>query len=359
MLRKTMLMAAFPLLLLGLPLAGAALRGIPLYHYLQFPPRTGMVSQPGFSLGAFLVIAFIAGLFTAPFIIRHLAALCHRPKRGRTEPRRFPWWGWAALAGLAGAWILAWNRFPWFLPWQRLTFFPLWFFFIITINAWVIHRQGKSPMTAHRGRFLLLFPLSALFWWFFEYLNRFTQNWFYQGTGDLTPWQYGVEATLAFSTVLPAVVSLRALILTFPSLQRGFSDAWRLPFIGTTRFYALLFLFAIAGLFGAGALPVVAFPFMWVSPLFLWVVLQRLRGKESRLMQDIRGGDWRLLYGSALAALVAGFFWEMWNYWSLARWVYTVPFVQVLPLFEMPLLGYTGYIPFGVECAVIAEEVDM
>jgi len=60
---------------------------------------------------------------------------------------------------------------------------------------------------------------------------------------------------------------------------------------------------------------------------------------------------------SALAALLCGFFWEMWNFCSLAKWVYHVPFVQRFQVFEMPVLGYAGYLPFGLECLVVAEWV--
>lgn len=59
----------------------------------------------------------------------------------------------------------------------------------------------------------------------------------------------------------------------------------------------------------------------------------------------------------ALAALVCGFLWELWNYGSLAKWHYSIPFVQRFPLFEMPLLGYSGYLPFGIECALIMQLV--
>jgi len=54
----------------------------------------------------------------------------------------------------------------------------------------------------------------------------------------------------------------------------------------------------------------------------------------------------------------AVFFWELWNYRSLAKWVYTVPFVQRWPIFAMPLLGYTGYLPFGLECVLAVAWLD-
>jgi hypothetical protein len=61
---------------------------------------------------------------------------------------------------------------------------------------------------------------------------------------------------------------------------------------------------------------------------------------------------------AALAALICGFFWEMWNFYSLAKWKYSIPFVHRFEIFEMPLLGYAGYLPFGLECMVIADLIE-
>jgi hypothetical protein len=47
----------------------------------------------------------------------------------------------------------------------------------------------------------------------------------------------------------------------------------------------------------------------------------------------------------------------MWNYFSLARWTYTIPFVQRFHLFEMPIVGYGGYLPFGLECLAVGSLV--
>ncbi len=45
----------------------------------------------------------------------------------------------------------------------------------------------------------------------------------------------------------------------------------------------------------------------------------------------------------------------MWNMFSLARWEYTIPFVHALQVFEMPVLGYAGYLPFGLECLAVGD----
>ena len=63
------------------------------------------------------------------------------------------------------------------------------------------------------------------------------------------------------------------------------------------------------------------------------------------------GGRW------GLAALTCGFFWEMWNGYSLSKWSYQVPYLDVLHVFELPLAGYTGYLAFGLECAIAVDIV--
>uniref|UniRef100_UPI0030EBE9AF hypothetical protein n=1 Tax=Rhodohalobacter sp. 8-1 TaxID=3131972 RepID=UPI0030EBE9AF len=74
-------------------------------------------------------------------------------------------------------------------------------------------------------------------------------------------------------------------------------------------------------------------------------------------LKDSSNGDLTLVWSSAMAALYCGFFWEMWNFYSEAKWIYNVPWVERFYLFEMPLLGYAGYLPFGVICALISQSL--
>jgi hypothetical protein len=46
---------------------------------------------------------------------------------------------------------------------------------------------------------------------------------------------------------------------------------------------------------------------------------------------------------------MCGFFWEMWNFYTYPKWIYRIPFVDFFRIFEMPLLGYFGYLPFSLE----------
>ncbi len=51
----------------------------------------------------------------------------------------------------------------------------------------------------------------------------------------------------------------------------------------------------------------------------------------------------------AVAGVVCGFFGELWNHYSFPKWVYHTPGAGFLHIFEMPLLGYGGYVPFALE----------
>jgi hypothetical protein len=111
-----------------------------------------------------------------------------------------------------------------------------------------------------------------------------------------------------------------------------------------------------AGLVLLGVWPDLFFGLVWVAPLLIVVCLQTLTGRRT-IMHALKAGDWRPVIASAAAALICGFFWEMWNIGSLARWEYAIPYVQRFHLFAMPILGYAGYLPFGLECLAIADLV--
>jgi hypothetical protein len=53
------------------------------------------------------------------------------------------------------------------------------------------------------------------------------------------------------------------------------------------------------------------------------------------------------------AGLICGLWWEAWNYFAITKWVYTLPVLNFWKVFEMPLLGFLGFPPFALECAVM------
>jgi hypothetical protein len=262
--------------------------------------------------------------------------------------RRFPRWGWAGLALLVVSWVLNWS------PTHILSgigFFTIWFGFILVLDGLNYYRRGASILSAHPGKFAQMFVFSVPFWWLFEAFNARVQNWQYHLDQPFgMPWSplaYNLMATLCFSTVLPAVMEMTALFMTFPAftpkLVRGAAE----PIVPR----GILVAEFVGGVV-AIALPLVwphyAFGLIWVGPMLLLdAVNAALRHRSA--IGHLVAGDVRFVAALAIATLACGFFWEMWNYWSLPKWSYTVPFVGFAKVFEMPLLGFTGYLPFGVE----------
>jgi hypothetical protein len=90
------------------------------------------------------------------------------------------------------------------------------------------------------------------------------------------------------------------------------------------------------------------FPFMWLSIFFILEPINLWMGNPT-LASSSAKGDWRLVISLWLGGLICGFFWELWNFYSFPKWVYFVPYVDFANIFEMPLLGYGGYLPFAME----------
>lgn len=360
--RRAVVICVSLALVLGLPLLGVLLlTGEPLGRYLEFPPRTNYVQHEPFSWPVFIALAFLIALIVGPVLLR-IARTNLRPSPPLTQHsgpntqscRSFPWWGWLGIGWTGLWWVVAWSRFPWLAAVQEHTFTPLWLGYIVTVNAATFARTGRCMML-HRPRYCLsLFPLSAAFWWMFEYLNRFVQNWYYVGVVEVSPLEYIVRAMLPFSTVLPAVLGTAELLTSYPAVSAGMDQFRPIRLYNKKQVSWSLLMLACLGLVTIGRWPNYLFPLVWIGPLLLTVSLQELAGGATVLSSLVQG-DWRDVWIPALAAFTCGFFWELWNWKSLAHWEYAIPFVHRFQVFEMPLLGYAGYLPFGLECVVVAD----
>jgi hypothetical protein len=341
------------LLLVFAPLLGVLATGHELAPYLQFPPPPHHEPRLQFSLTAFIILAVLVLVFMLGFddrVIRHRKELPASPPPAKP----FPWWGWAGLALGLGAWVLAWTRFEWFAPWQCHTFTPLWLAYILVVNALTYRRTGGCLLTHLPLFFWLLFPLSAAFWWFFEWLNRFAQNWYYLGLGQLSAGEYVLFATLPFATVLPAILSTTELLETSDKTAAGL-DRFVVVKIARPKLAAgIALVVGLLGLALIGVGPDFLFPLLWLAPLAVLTAARVFQGQKT-IFQGLEKGDWRRIYRLAVAGLICGFFWELWNYGSLAKWMYDVPWVGRGKLFEMPVLGFAGYLPFAWECAVLGD----
>jgi hypothetical protein len=337
-------------IMVPLPVLGLHLAGRLTPSYFEFPPVSRYVEHAAFSWVAFVIMAIAIVGVCLPFVLKTVRTPAERTP---ATSNHFPWWGWAAVLFTAAIWVIAWTRFTWAESIQSHTFFPLWLGYILVVSALTWKRKGHCLLTTQPIRVLLLFAASALFWWYFEYLNRFVQNWFYFGVESFSAPRYFWFATLPFATVLPAVLATEEWLATFTRVGAGLDDWGSIRIRKPRRVAAGWLLAAALSLLAIGLLPNLLYPMLWISPLIMLTAGQALAGAPT-IFSPLQKGNWQGLFRVAVAALICGFFWEMWNSHSYAGWVYSVPFVGRFKLFEMPILGFAGYLPFGLECAVFS-----
>jgi hypothetical protein len=250
--------------------------------------------------------------------------------------------GWVGLILVAVCWPLNWT-----LPGVRTAylFFPLWFGYILVVDALIWRRAGNSLWSRSRKNFVLLFVVSAPVWWLFELINLRTGNWEYLGRPVFSPLQFNLLSTLSFSTVMPAVFETAGLVRSFGWMERSVSGP-RIP--ATRTVFIGLFAIGLAMLMSMLAWPKIFYPFTWTALVFIFEPINYWTGRPY-FLKELREGDWRTVISLSLGVLVCGFFWEMWNYYSFPKWVYHIPGLGFWRIFEMPLLGYGGYVPFALE----------
>ena len=266
--------------------------------------------------------------------------------KNETVRIKFPVYGWLGLAFIAMFWYL-----NWFLNGLRTQwgFFPMWLGYCLAVDGLVYKRKGTSLIKRSIKDFILLFIISAPAWWLFEFLNGFTKNWYYDGRQYFTGLQYFLLASLSFSTVMPAVFGTAELAGTFKLIL----NLKKRKAAGQNKSAALKMLAAGMAMLSL----VIIFPeyfyyLIWIA-LYLIIEPVNLSLKNKTLIEFTRQGDWRPLAALSTGTLICGFFWEMWNYYSYPKWIYHLPFLNSLHVFQMPLPGFIGYIPFSFELYAI------
>jgi hypothetical protein len=258
------------------------------------------------------------------------------------EKSRFPFHGLAGMGLVILFWILNWTLTG---PRTHWGFFPLWVGYCLTIDGLVYWRTGTSLLKRSPSKYIGLFLTSAPVWWIFEIFNLRTQNWTYIGAEIFSPLEYVFWTTLSFTTVIPAVFGSAELFASFDFIKRIKPGLVILTDKRTTLgfFAAGWIMLALLWVY-----PKIFFPFIWLSVYFILEPMNVWLGNRS-LADWTKQGDWRPVFSLWLGVLLTAFFWEMWNYLAYPKWVYHVPWGNWLHIFEMPLLGYGGYLPFALE----------
>ena len=225
-----------------------------------------------------------------------------------------------------------------------------WTGFILFADAIVYRARGNSWIRSNPREFAALTLASIPLWLVFEFFNLYLDNWYYDGLPE-NWWLRMFGYAWSFATIWPAIfegAELAAVIRESRGSSKGLSSLSDPP--------GLPALPGLPGLLcaGSGALMLVL-PFfvssatarymaapVWLGFIFLLDPINAGLGVERLTRERIINLAW--------SGLLCGVLWEFWNFWSRAKWHYTVPIMEDLKIFEMPVPGYLGFPAFAFEC---------
>ena len=234
-----------------------------------------------------------------------------------------------------------------------------WTGFILFADGIVWNMRGNSWLRSNPKEFALLALASIPLWLVFEGYNRFIDNWYYIGLPE-NWWLRHFGYAWSFATIWPAIFEGAELV----GVWRGKSTSpmgrsndlrYRDAASGHNLSPALKLSIALG-------LLMLACPFfvsrpvarylaapVWLGFIFLLDPINARWGGES-LIVDLSRQRYDRVINLILSGSLCGVLWELWNFWSRAKWHYTVPILAEFKLFEMPAPGYLGFPAFALEC---------
>jgi hypothetical protein len=234
-----------------------------------------------------------------------------------------------------------------------------WTGYIILVDGIIYRKRGSSWLRTNLREFLFLALVSIPMWVVFEGYNLLIKNWYYINLPQNLVVRY-LGYAWAFATISPGIFQTAELVAVLRGAKqlqlipepRGIEKLARKRLMSvelTTADYVCLVV----------GMAMLILPIIWPSPylaapvflgfIFLLDPVNAWSGDES-LLADLRRGSYRRLTNLSIAGFICGGLWEFWNFWARAKWIYTVPILGDVKIFEMPVLGYFGFPPFALEC---------
>ena len=227
-----------------------------------------------------------------------------------------------------------------------------WTAFILFADSIVFAARGRSWIRSTPREFAWLALLSIPLWLVFEGYNLVIRNWYYVGLPE-NWWLRMFGYAWSFATIWPAVFEGADLVAVAREAGRSWPPAPPAPLAlpaplapPTLSIAVGAVMLALPFVVSHGVARYMAAP-VWLGFLFL------LDPINARLGGPSLANDRNRTINLLVSGLLCGVLWEFWNYWSGAKWHYTVPIMERVKIFEMPLPGYLGFPPFALECFVM------
>ncbi|MCC6814979.1 MAG: small-conductance mechanosensitive channel [Saprospiraceae bacterium] len=361
--RYWLLLISFVLTLV-LPSIGSYFKfGGPPPGFGDFPAQE-VELPPGFNQTYFIIACCISGAMLLFLVFPVWFGFRRVDAQSKSKLSDYPKWFFPGLLVMIVSWFFMWGRFEIVQPIDHYTFVPLWWGFILVLDGIVYKRNAGKSLIAMRPNTMKILAASSSFSWFvFEYLNFFVlENWYYPNSKIFTNFGNISWQLASYTTVLPVIFEFYYLLKTFPSVNQRYANGpkIRVSILGLW----ILWILGLISMMAMGYFPYYMFFMLWVSLIPILVPAMHLGGYWTPFMDITKKGDWSSLILIALATLCTGFFWEFWNFGSEwfhdyaptnpNYWKYSVPFLDKYHIFsEMPILGYFGYLWFGIVCWVL------
>jgi hypothetical protein len=250
------------------------------------------------------------------------------------------------ILGLMTVAITFWGTAHYVFPFYAHTYPFAWYGLILFLDGLLWSRWNDGLILRRPREFAVLLFWSAIFWFFFELWNLRLQDWYFVGVPPGTLWPH-VEAYLDFATVLPGMFLVYRLLCHL-NIPRRVKTEFTLKRWTQNASLVVGFIMLILPM----VFPDYFFPLVWGALAFLLEPLCARFGARSLLM-DGKKGEWTTFVRLLLAGIICGAYWELCNFWSLEKWIYTVPLFSEGKFLEMPYLGFLGFAPFCVQCFVM------
>ncbi len=260
----------------------------------------------------------------------------------------FPAYGWIGGLIILMAEVLLILQ----IPFVQMFFTPIvWTGYILVVDALLHRLTGTGYLVRRQREFLWILPSSLLCWLIFETYNLHLQNWQYIHLPDNLVVRI-IGYVWSFMTIFPAILITSEVIFHLRLFEK----------FAVRRFVisrqTLVFWMWIGAIFLI--VPIVLptpyakylFALVWVGFIFLLDPINAWLGEHS-LFVDLRAGRIDRLLSLFLSGAICGLLWEFWNYWAFTKWIYVLPFLPQPKIFEMPAIGFLGFLPFAAECYVM------
>jgi len=248
--------------------------------------------------------------------------------------------GYAGLCVMVLAFLGAYCENRFFQLWVT----PIcWVGYIFFVDHVVFRIQGRSLFLENKGGFLWMWVLSIPLWLVFEYYNLLLKSWEYVG---LPPKGLAVMGMcVAFATILPALFETASLVNALFRFERikiklQLSSGAKKCFLAALGIVCLILPLIFPSTYICGLI--------WLGFLLLLDPINDVLGIPSFLKERKEGKIYRFV-SFIIAGYICGFVWELWNWHASSRWIYHVPFLENIKIFEMPVLGFLGFGPFSLE----------